>query len=95
MTPSPNTLPLLFRECLGGFCAGFTIETVAGVCVRCRQPPGLLIAPPSKLRVGEALVSQFKTLLEPESSGSWLSVNLFFFLLEVDCVMQESSSVFV
>lgn len=79
MTPPPNTLPLLFRECLGGFCAGFTIETVAGVCVRCRQPPGLLIAPPSKLRVGDALVSQFKTLLEPESSGSWLSVNLFFF----------------
>lgn len=95
MTLSPNTLPLLFRECLRGFCAGFTIETVAWVCVRCRQPPGLLITPPSKLRVGEALVSQFKTLQEPESSSWWLSVNLLFFLLEVDCVMQESSSVFV
>lgn len=69
MTPPPNTLPLLFRECLGGFCAGFTIATVAWVCVCCRQPPGLLMTPPSKLRVGEALVSQFKTLLEPESSG--------------------------
>lgn len=50
-------------------CAGFTIETGAGVCVCHRQPPGLLVTPPSKLRVGEAFVSQFKTLLEPESSS--------------------------
>lgn len=69
MTPSPNPLPLLFRERLHGFCAGFTIETGAEVCVCRCQPPGLLITPPSKLRVGEAFVSQFKTLLEPESSS--------------------------
>lgn len=79
MTPSPNPSPLLFRERLRGFCAGFTFETGAGVCVCHRQPPGLLIAPPSKLRVGEVFVSQFKTLLEPESSSWWLSVNLLLF----------------
>lgn len=77
MTLSPNTLPLLFRECLHGFCTGFTIETVAWDCVCCRRPSGLLITPPSKLRVCEALVSQFKTLLEPNSSSWGLSVNFF------------------
>lgn len=53
VTLSPNTLPLLFREYLHGFCADFSILVMALVCVCSSQPPDLLINLPCKFRVGE------------------------------------------